>query len=346
MAAVVSACSGSAAASALAQFLRSKGVREECIDRMVDRCNSSGRFPGSVDSPSATADVMQPTWSYLESIVVPKRKVTSVVARCPPLLMMPLEERLKPMVMFLQTMGLKREDIAKTINRYPSIFMHSVEEKLCPLLAFLEGAAGVRPERIGKLLVLCPRLLSYSIDQKLRPMVDFLCGLGVEPGHELGKLVCSYPNIFGYSIENRLQVTVEYLRQLGLSKNDLKKIIVCYPHIICRAEKALEPAVNYLLTAGLSAGQITTLVAGFPPILVKSVKRSIQPKVEFLMRDMGRGLEEAVEFPAYFGHSLNRKIGPRHKKLKDQGAIPLHAMLNCNKKKFTSKFFPEEVTAP
>ncbi|CAN6859251.1 unnamed protein product [Brassica oleracea] len=50
-------------------------------------------------------------------------------------------------------------------------------------------------------------------------------------------------------------------------------------------------------------------------LLVSSVERTLVPKIEYL--------EEGLGFPQYFSFSLERKIKPRHRLLKEHGSLML-----------------------
>lgn len=310
-------------------FLREKGVAEVSIKKMMERCNGLGR--------EGVERKLQPNWAFLEQhIGIPKRKLPSIVSRCPQILVLGLHEKLRPMADCLGGLGAKKVDLAAAILRFPNLFIYSVEEKLCPLLGFLQGA-GVPESRLAKVFLSCPRLLSYSIDAKLEPTVNFLLKLGVKRGDEMGKLLTRWPHIFGYSIERRLQPTVSYLERMGLKKEDICRLAVRFPHILCRdAEKTYQPNVNFLQDLGFSTRQISSVISGYPPVLLASVKNSLQPKMDFLLKGMGRSMDDAVAYPAFFAHSLSRKIEPRFRKLQRDGIqCSLEGMLSCNQKKFS-----------
>lgn len=311
-----------------ARFLKSKGLSDIAISKMMHRCVR-------LQSPSAH-DKLPSNWAFLEHhIHIPARKLPSVVSRCPQLLVLGLHEKLRPMVDCLSGLGAPKVELADAIARFPNLLVHSVEEKLCPLLAFLQGV-GVPENRLAKVLLACPRLISYSVEAKLEATVRFLHGIGVKRGEEMGKLLTQWPHIFGYNVDRRLRPTVEYLKKVGLPDEEIARIATKFPHILCRdAKRAFEANLEFLRSLGFDSKQTAALVCGYPPILISSIKNSLQPKIDFLLQGMGRKSEELVAYPAFFGHSLSRKIQPRYKKLQQKGIqCSLENMLSCNQTKF------------
>lgn len=189
------------------------------------------------------------------------------------------------------------------------------------------------------MLTQCPRLLSYSVDQKLRPTVAFLQTLGLGKT-ETGRMLTICPNVLGYHLNNRLRCSVDYLKAIGLHDGELRKLLTFFPNVLIRKpEVTFKPVVEHLRGAGFTAQEVATMVAGYPPVLTRSIRNSVQPKLEFLVTTMGRGLEEVVEFPAFFGYSLRKTIASRYRHLGDQAsACSLVAMLACSGSRFNERF--------
>ncbi|OAE19288.1 hypothetical protein AXG93_909s1180 [Marchantia polymorpha subsp. ruderalis] len=322
--------SSSGARNGVVTFLKEKGLEENIITHMLSKCVR-------LTSVNLTERV-RPNWAFLETeVLIPSRKIPTVVHRCPQLLVLGVHEKLLPMVMSLRGLGFDAKELSTVISQFPHLLTHSVDEKLCPLLAFLQGI-GVKEKNLAKVILRCPRLLSYSIERKLAPTVAYLTGLGVNK-QEMGRIVTQCPNIMGYSIDSRLRPTVEYLQGVGLNEEQLKNVTILFPHILCReAERALRPTELYLRSLGFTSQQVVTLVAGFAPILTKSVHNSLQPKINFVTNVMGLPKDHVVLYPQFFGYSLHRTIEGRYKEMKKQGhTLTLSEMLSCNKKKFAMK---------
>jgi len=316
----------------LAQWLRENGFDEETVARMSRRCKNLH----SLDAGEASG-----VWDYLlTSVKIERRRLRHVVAKCPKVLTLPVDGKLVPTVQCLATLQAKPGEVAQAIAKFPQILFHSVEEKLCPLLAFFQ-TLGVSEKQLAKLLMVNPRLISYSIEAKFSQTVDFLVGLGIDKEGMIGKILTKEPYIMGYSVDKRLRPTAEFLKSgVGLQGSDLKRVIMSFPDILSRdVDKILRPNLAFLQSCGFSKGQVMALVAGYPPVLIKSVKHCLEPRIKFLVDEMGRDMGEVVDYPQFFRHGLKRSLEYRHKVLKqNKSSCSLSEMLDCNQKKFAMKF--------
>lgn len=316
--------------SGIMWFFKDRGFDDKSVHEMFQKCK---RLEG-VQREKASEN-----WDYLRSIGIQERKLPSVVRKCPKILTLGLHEKLVPMVNCLETLGSKPQEVASAITKFPHILSHSVEEKLCPLLAFFE-ALGITDKQLGKMILINPRIISYSIEHKLSQMVEFLSSLHLSKDGMIGKVLVKHPYIMGYSVDKRLRPTSEFLKSLGLTDMDLQKVAVNYPEVLCRdVNKILKPNLSYLTSRGFGAGQIAAVVTCYPPVLIKSVSNSLEPRIKFLIDVMGRRLDEVVDYPDYFRHSLKRRLESRQKLLMRKNiSCTLSEMLDCNQKKFLFKF--------
>lgn len=315
--------------SGIMWFFKEKGFNEKSIHMMFQKCK---RLEGT-QSENASEN-----WDYLKTIGIKERKLPSLIRKCPKILTLGLHDKLMPMVQCLATLGTKPDDVASAITKFPHILSHSVEEKLCPLLAFFE-ALSITDKQLGKMILQNPRILSYSIDSKLSLIVDFLASLGLSKEAMIGKVLVKYPFIMGYNVENRLRPTSDFLKSLGLTEHGLQRVVINFPAILCRDVKSMKPNLSYLRGRGFELSQIAAMVTQYPPILIKSVHHSLEPRIRFLVDVMGRGLEEAAKYPDYFKHGLKKTLELRQKLLREKNIeCSLSEMLDCNDKKFMSKF--------
>lgn len=311
-------------------FFREKGFDDQSIDAMFKRCR---RLDG------LERDRASENWNYLNNIGIKERKLPSVIAKCPKILTLGLNEKLMPTVQCLATLGTKPSEVTLAITKFPHILSHSIEEKLCPLLAFFQ-ALGIPEKQLGKVLLHNPRLISYSIETKLSHIVDFLTSLGLNKDAMIGKILVKNPFIMGYSVEKRLKPTTEFLMSIGLKELDLQKVAVNYPDVLCRdVEKALKPNFAFLKRCGFGDGQIAKLVTSYPPVLIKSIKNSLEPRIRFLVEVMCRSIDEVVDYPDFFKHGLKKRLELRQKLLKDRNInFSLSDMLECSQKRFIANF--------
>ena len=77
-----------------------------------------------------------------------------------------------------------------------------------------------------------------------------------------------------------------------------------------------------------------------PGLFTFSIENNFRPKVDFLVREMGRDISEIKDFPQYFSFSLEGKIKPRHRLLVENGFrdMPLADMLKVSDGEFNYRF--------
>lgn len=77
--------------------------------------------------------------------------------------------------------------------------------------------------------------------------------------------------------------------------------------------------IEYLLELGIEYDEVRNMVLRSPGLLTFSVENNYRPKVEYFLKEINGNLEEIKRFPQYFSFSLERKIKPRHRLLKEHG---------------------------
>lgn len=90
---------------------------------------------------------------------------------------------------------------------------------------------------------------------------------------------------------------------------------------------------------GLSKKDVGFMVRKFSPLLGYSIEEVLRPKLEFLVKTMGRPVRHAVEYPRYFSYSLEKKIKPRYWILKSRNIeFTLKEMLGKNDEEFADVY--------
>ena len=90
----------------------------------------------------------------------------------------------------------------------------------------------------------------------------------------------------------------------------------------------MQPRVNYLLNLGVKQEDVGKIITKHPQILEYRVEQTMQPKYEYLVRELHGSVTNIIDFPAYFGYSLEGRIKPRHEFLKTKGrTISISRML-------------------
>ncbi|OAY29478.1 hypothetical protein MANES_15G148100v8 [Manihot esculenta] len=104
-------------------------------------------------------------------------------------------------------------------------------------------------------------------------------------------------------------------------------------------EERLRSKVKFLKSIGLSHKEAASFCARIPAIFGYSIENNLRPKLEYLLEEMERSMEELKEFPQYFGFSLKKRIVPRHLHLKKRNVrIKLNRMLMWSDERFYAKW--------
>lgn len=106
--------------------------------------------------------------------------------------------------------------------------------------------------------------------------------------------------------------------------------------------------MRYLIEIGLSKKDVGFMVRRFSPLLGYSVDEVLRPKLEFLVKTMGRPVRDVVDYPRYFSYSLEKKIKPRYWVLKSRNIdFSLKEMLGKNDEEFADVYIGDgEVLVP
>lgn len=105
-----------------------------------------------------------------------------------------------------------------------------------------------------------------------------------------------------------------------------------------RVEK-LKETLRFLKGVGLDHGEAAEICRRMPAVFGYNVEDNLKLKVEFLVEEMERSLEELKEFPQYFGFSLGKRIAPRHWHLNERNIrVRLNRMLLWSDKRFYGKY--------
>lgn len=251
---------------------------------------------------------------YLLELGFPPPEVADVVSRFPAIASYSVEGKVKPIIELLLGMGVLATDIPKIILRRPQLFGCSLEENIKPTVALLEGL-GVDSEGWIKILSQFPHLLTYSFG-KVQQVVQFLADIGLSP-KESGKVLIRFPQMIGYSVKAKLKPFADYFNSIGIV--DLKNLVVRSPQALgLSLELNIKPTILFFSDNGYTMEELSITILRFPQLLGLSTQGNIRPKWEFFV-EMGRANSELVDFPQYFGYSLEKRIKPRFRALEQRG---------------------------
>ncbi|KAL2653559.1 hypothetical protein R1flu_021687 [Riccia fluitans] len=210
-------------------------------------------------------------------------------------------QKSKTIIRTLQSAGLKVSDLGRILTMSPQIFSLSVEDDLRPKIKFLLKEVGLANQDLRKVIKRCPRLLVVSIDEQLRPTMQFLRNIGFTG---MASVVSNNATLLTFSIRKKLIPKLEFLQSLGLSYED-----AC------------------------------TMVVRFPAIFNYGIEQNLRPKYDYLVKVMGRDLDDLLVFPQYFGYSLDYRIRPRYEFLAERNIrISLPNLLKLSNEEFSERF--------
>jgi mTERF domain-containing protein len=85
----------------------------------------------------------------------------------------------------------------------------------------------------------------------------------------------------------------------------------------------------------MSKDEAVAMVLRCPALFTFNVERNFRPKFEYLVQEMGGGVEDVKAFPQYFTFSLEKRIAPRHRAAVEVGVdLPLPDMLKATDDEF------------
>lgn len=184
---------------------------------------------------------------------------------------------------------------------HPILLTCTPESDLLPVACFLSNVVGIsRLDDLRRAVVRCPRILVTDVDSQLKPTLYFLRRIGFIGAHEI---------------------------------NTQTSLL-----LVSSVETTLIPKLDYFQSLGFSYKEAVKLVLRSPRLFTHSIENNFKPKVEFLVREMGRDVRDIEDFPQYFSFSLEKKIKPRHQALVEHGLnMTLSEMLKISDGEFNDR---------
>ncbi|KAL3701637.1 hypothetical protein R1sor_019659 [Riccia sorocarpa] len=273
---------------------------------------------------------LPPAVSYCLSIGMSSEQVNDVIQRFPAFAHYSVEGRIMRVIEYILDLGCSPSTIPKIITKRPQLFGCSVEENLKPTARFLESN-GIEAERWAKIMVNFPQILTYSLT-KLQLVIDYLLEIGI-PRQTVGRVLSRFPHLVGYSLDAKLRPMAEYFKMIGI--RDFSLVVIRSPQTLgLSLEKNIKCTVDFFLGLGYSIEEVAVLVNRFPQILGLNVEKNLLPKWKYFSK-MRRKQSELIDFPQYFGYSLENRIQPRHAIVNQRGYFwTLNRMLSTTEKGF------------
>ncbi|CAI5479143.1 unnamed protein product [Closterium sp. Yama58-4] len=265
----------------------------------------SDAVKAGLKSPPSSFTYLSPSeaeWRLmLTEIGVKPRKISRILSQYHA---MPADVAMERLV-FLQSLGV---DIGKALSSFPKLLFYP--PSTARAMADYLTSVGVQPGLIGKVLSACPQLLGLSIEDNICPTISHLVEeWGLDQSRDIPVVISRHPRCLTYSISENLQPTLTFWIGSGIDKP--AKLIRANPSILgLSTTKRILPTIAAFDSYGIPPHLTIDMVQKFPHLFNYSWNTNLMPKLQYL-EEVGRGIDEAVQHPQYFGYSLTRRIRPR-----------------------------------
>ncbi|KAL6503949.1 hypothetical protein OROGR_025872 [Orobanche gracilis] len=247
-----------------------------------------------------------------------------------------LDTQLVPRIGFLLDLSGGDEDATGVVLRkFPYILAYTVDH-LNDHVEFLSSYAGLSYEEIFRIVLVYPGLFSTSKNRKLHPRIDFLkqCGLS---SNDIFRFLMKAPLFLSLSFEGNLANKLIFLVKIGY-ENRTKELALAMGAVTRCSCKNLQQVISVFFNYGLTCDDILDMSKKHPQILQYNHKL-LEKKMDYLIEEMGREVEELLSFPAFLGYKLDGRIKQRfEEKRKVLGKrMSINKLLSVSAERFSSK---------
>ncbi|KAG5036045.1 hypothetical protein GLYMA_04G228500v4 [Glycine max] len=307
------------------QFLVDRGIPVDQVVHVLNKVNLSKVLC------RRSLEEIDRTISFLE----PFGGIALILKR-PQILNHDLDTQIVPRVKFLMELSDGDEDsVGKVLLRFPIFLNYSVahvEEHV----GFLSSFAEFDYKQIFRIIQVYPAIVTTSRERKLRPRIQFLkeCGLDSD---EIFKFLIKGPTFLSISFNENIAYKLVLLVKIGYRyrSKDLAMAIRSATRTNCgNMQKVISLFLNY----GFSCEDIVAMSKKQPQILQYN-HTSLEKKMEYLIEEMGRDIEELLLFPAFLGYKLDDRIKHRFevKKLVRGRGMSINKLLTVSEETFAGK---------
>lgn len=124
---------------------------------------------------------------------------------------------------------------------------------------------------------------------------------------------------------------------IGLDREDFGRVVEKLPQVVSLSNSPVVKHVDFLKDCGFSLEQVRKMVVGCPQLLALNLD-IMKLCFDYFQNEMGMGMDDLVNFPAFFTYGLESTIKPRHKMVAKKGLkCSLAWLLNCSDEKFSER---------
>ncbi|RDX94313.1 Transcription termination factor MTERF8, chloroplastic, partial [Mucuna pruriens] len=307
------------------QFLVDRGLPVDHVIHVLNKLN----LPRALCHRSV--DEIHRTIAFLEPF-----GGIALVLKCPPILNHDLDTQLIPRVKVLMELGDGDKDgVRKLLLRFPIFLNYSVKH-VEGHVGFLSSFAKLDDRQIFRIILGYPSIVTASRERKLRPRIQFLKECGLDSG-DIFKFLIKAPTFLSNSFDENIAKKLVLLVKIGYRyrSKELAMAIRSATRTNCGN---MQKVIGLFLNYGFSCEDIAAMSKKQPQILQYN-HASLEKKMEYLIEEMGRDIEELLLFPAFLGYKFDDRIKHRYeiKKSVRGGGMSINKLLTVSDERFAGK---------
>lgn len=266
---------------------------------------------------------------YLLNLGASKKDIVKLFKDMPAIWKYDPEVRLMPMVELFTTYGLQLKEIRVILLRRPLCLQIGFANMQSTLL-YLTNT--LRAEKLGKVLATASQILGLSVENLEEKRVLLLEAGMVNVGAALDK----WPNLFNHGM-GAMKSKMKAIRFM-LDIQDISQILVKLPHVLGMNVDTLSRSYEGLVKefGKQNAREMIILQPG----LLTRTWGNLEAKITFIRENMDGGHEALRQWPTSLTYSLESRIMPRFKMLKNTGlgkSFRLNSVLSVDGETFVQK---------
>ncbi|KAJ6846517.1 uncharacterized protein M6B38_281920 [Iris pallida] len=254
---------------------------------------------------------LKPLVDFLILIGVPKERVRHILLSFPPIFFYDIEREIKPRMSALEKAGFKYEDIARMLLKYPWILSTSIIENYEKILSFFNEKK-VPESSVDLAIKSWPHLLGCTAN-KMMPIVDQFGDLGVNK-KMLGRVISSSPQLLLRKPNEFLEV-VSFMEEIGFDGKTTGRILCRCPEIFAASvDTTIRKKVDFLTDFGILRSHISRVIRKYPELLLLDIHNTLLPRMRYLM-DIGLSKRDVCsmvcKFSPLLGYSVEVVLEPK-----------------------------------
>ncbi|XP_042508466.1 uncharacterized protein LOC122084353 [Macadamia integrifolia] len=231
-------------------------------------------------------------------------QISSLISRCPSLLVAKPTKNLLPKLQFFHSFGISSPTIAKILSKDPSVLCSSLENKIIPAFNFLKSLVG-NVENVVTGLKRQPRTINHL--QNVARNMEIMRENGV-PESNIVSLLTNYPSTMRIS-NDRFKKIVEDIQQMGFGPS--KYLFVLALHVLTSMNKSTwKQKLEAYRRWGFSENEIRMAFRRYPWFLMLSEK-NIMSHMDLFVNKLGWERAVIIRYPQLLAFSLENTILPR-----------------------------------